>query len=114
MKIVIAILVSIICLLALPAAAQTPAAGTPPPAAPAAASPVPGAINIQIGGGTEQGNVSTAIQVLVVMTLLTLAPSIIMLMTSFTRIVIVLGFVRTAIGVQNAPANQIIVGLSLF
>ena len=48
------------------------------------------------------------------MTLLTLAPSLVILMTSFTRIVIVLGFVRTAIGVPSAPANQIIVGLSLF
>jgi flagellar biosynthetic protein FliP len=48
------------------------------------------------------------------MTFLTLAPSIVMLMTSFTRIVIVLGFVRTALGVQNAPSNQIIVGLALF
>lgn len=48
------------------------------------------------------------------MTLLTLAPSIIMLMTSFTRIVIVLGFVRNALGVQSAPSNQIIIGLSLF
>lgn len=48
------------------------------------------------------------------MTLLTLAPSLIMLMTSFTRIVIVLGFVRTALGVQSAPSNQIIIGISLF
>jgi flagellar biosynthesis protein FliP len=48
------------------------------------------------------------------MTLLTLAPSLVILMTSFTRIVIVLGFVRTAIGVPSAPSNQIIVGLSLF
>ncbi|MEQ1853034.1 MAG: flagellar type III secretion system pore protein FliP, partial [Chthoniobacteraceae bacterium] len=52
--------------------------------------------------------------IVVVMTLLTLAPSIIMLMTSFTRIVIVLGFVRSAIGVQAAPSNQVIIGLSLF
>jgi flagellar biosynthetic protein FliP len=50
----------------------------------------------------------------VIMTLLTLAPSLVILMTSFTRIVIVLGFVRTAIGVPSAPSNQIIVGLSLF
>ncbi len=48
------------------------------------------------------------------MTLLTIAPSIVLLMTSFTRIVIVLGFVRTALGVPSAPANQIIVGLALF
>jgi flagellar biosynthetic protein FliP len=58
--------------------------------------------------------VGVAIQLVVVMTLLTLAPSLVILMTSFTRIVIVLGFVRTAIGVPSAPANQIIVGLALF
>jgi flagellar biosynthetic protein FliP len=48
------------------------------------------------------------------MTLLTLAPSLVMLMTSFTRIVIVLGFVRTALGVPSAPANQLLIGLSIF
>jgi flagellar biosynthetic protein FliP len=48
------------------------------------------------------------------MTLLTVAPSLVLLMTSFTRIVIVLGFVRTALGVPSAPSNQIIIGLSLF
>ena len=78
----------------------------PPPAAPPALS-----INL---GASEQGNVATAIQIVAIMTLLTLAPSILMLMTSFTRIVIVLGFVRSAIGVQGAPSNQILVGMSLF
>ena len=76
----------------------------------AAAAP---ALSINLGG-SDQGNVATAIQVVAAMTLLTLAPSILMLMTSFTRIVIVMGFVRSAIGVQGAPSNQIIVGLSLF
>jgi flagellar biosynthetic protein FliP len=65
-------------------------------------------------GGGKPADVSVAIQLVVLMTLLTLAPSLVILMTSFTRIVIVLGFVRTAIGVPSAPANQIIVGLSLF
>jgi flagellar biosynthetic protein FliP len=69
---------------------------------------------LQIGNGNERENLSTAIQIVVVMTLLTLAPSLVMLMTSFTRIVIVLGFVRTALGVPSAPANQLLIGLSLF
>ena len=77
-----------------------------------APAPAP-ALSINLGG-SEQGNVATAIQIVVVMTLLTLAPSILMLMTSFTRIVIVLGFVRSAIGVQGAPSNQILIGMSLF
>ncbi len=80
----------------------------------AAPTPPPISINIGMPGGTEQTNVSTAIQIVFVMTLLTLAPSIMMLMTSFTRIVIVLGFVRSALGVQGAPSNQIIIGISLF
>jgi len=64
----------------------------------------------QAGGAQDVG---TAIQILLLMTLLTLGPSIIVLMTSFTRIIIVLGFVRTALGVHQAPSNQLIVGLAL-
>ncbi len=79
------------------------------PASPTAAP----ALSINLGG-SEQGSVATAIQIVVVMTVLTLAPSILVLMTSFTRIVIVLGFVRSAIGVQGAPSNQVLVGMSLF
>jgi len=80
----------------------------------AASKPEPWRLNIGMEGGSKPGDVSVAIQIVILMTLLTLAPSIVMLMTSFTRIVIVLGFVRTAIGVPSAPSNQIIVGLSLF
>ena len=96
-----------------PIAPSAPAAPTAPrpPSAPSVATPL---VNLQIGNGNERQNLSTAIQIVVVMTLLTLAPSLIMLMTSFTRIVIVLGFVRTALGVPSAPANQLLIGLSLF
>ncbi len=65
-------------------------------------------------GGNEQTNVSSAIQIVLLMTVLTLAPSILLLMTCFTRIVIVLGFVRSALGVQGAPSNQLIIGMALF
>ena len=51
---------------------------------------------------------------LLILTVLTLAPSILIMMTSFTRIIIVLHFVRTAIGTQTAPPNQILIGLALF
>lgn len=94
-------LIFLLMLLALPALAQ--GTGTPP------------GLSISLNGAaTDQGNVSTAIQLLFAMTLLSLAPSIMMLMTSFTRIVIVLGFLRTALGVQGAPSNQIIIGMSIF
>ena len=96
-----------------PAAPPAPAAPTAPrpPSVPSISAPL---VNLQIGNGNERQNLSTAIQIVFVMTLLTLAPSLVMLMTSFTRIVIVLGFVRTALGVPSAPANQLLIGLSLF
>jgi flagellar biosynthesis protein FliP len=64
--------------------------------------------------GAEPGRVDSAIQLLLAITLLSLAPSIVLLMTCFTRIVIVLAFVRSALSLQGSPANQIIIGLSLF
>jgi flagellar biosynthesis protein FliP len=91
--------------------------GMPPaavPTAPLAAKPDPLHLTIGLEGRQGTGDVSVAVQIVILMTLLTLAPSIVLLMTSFTRIVIVLGFVRTALGVPSAPSNQIIVGLSLF
>ncbi|MEI6714538.1 MAG: flagellar type III secretion system pore protein FliP [Verrucomicrobiota bacterium] len=63
---------------------------------------------------SDPANVASAIQIVVLMTVLTLAPSLLMLMTSFTRIVVVLGFIRGAIGLQGAPSNQILIGMSLF
>jgi len=80
----------------------------------AAAAGGPFRLNIGLEGAGEKGEVSVALQILIVMTLLSVAPSIVLLMTSFTRIVIVLGFVRTALGTPSAPSNQIVVGLSLF
>lgn len=59
-------------------------------------------------------NLDMGMQILFVITLLALAPSIIMLMTSFTRIVIVLSFIRSALSLQGAPSNQIVVGLAFF
>jgi flagellar biosynthesis protein FliP len=58
--------------------------------------------------------ISTALQVLLLITVLSLAPSILLMTTCFTRIVIVLGFIRQAMGTQNMPPTQIILGLSLF
>jgi len=58
--------------------------------------------------------VSTAIQLLLLLTVLSIAPAIILMTTCFTRIVIVLGFIRQALGTQNMPPTQVILGLSLF
>lgn len=59
-------------------------------------------------------NVSTSVKLFLLLTVLSLAPGILVLMTSFTRIVIVLSFVRTALATQSMPPNQVIIGLSLF
>jgi flagellar biosynthesis protein FliP len=71
-------------------------------------------LNLGLEGFQQPQDVDVAIKVLFTITLLTLAPSIILLMTCFTRIVIVLSFVRSALSLQGTPANQIIIGLSLF
>ena len=71
-------------------------------------------LSIDVTGSNDDGDFGVAIQLVIAMTILTLGPSIIMMMTCFTRMVIVLGFVRNAIGVKAAPSSQIIVGLSLF
>ena len=69
---------------------------------------------MQLFNNSDPGNVSTSVQLLLLLTVLSLAPSIIILLTSFTRIVIVLSFVRTALATQQMPPNQVIVGLALF
>ena len=56
----------------------------------------------------------SSIKILVVLTVLTLAPSILIMMTGFTRIIIVLSFIRNAIGTQQTPPNQVMIGLALF
>lgn len=58
--------------------------------------------------------VSTSVKLLLLLTVLTLAPSILILLTSFTRIVVVLSFTRTALATQQTPPNQVIIGLALF
>lgn len=71
-----------------------------------------------ISFGVEDANtteqVSTGLQVLFLLTILTIAPSILLMTTCFTRIVIVLGFVRMAMGTQNMPPTQVVIGLALF
>ncbi len=71
-------------------------------------------ISFGVEDANTPGQVSTALQVLFVLTILSVAPAIILMTTCFTRIVIVLGFVRMALGTQNMPPTQIILGLSLF
>ncbi len=62
----------------------------------------------------DEGNMSADIKMFLVLTVLTLAPSILIMLTSYTRIIIVLHFLRSAIGTQTAPPNQVLIGLALF
>ncbi len=72
-------------------------------------------VDLQIGGGTgSPEETSTAVQLLLILTVLTVAPAILLLTTCFTRIVVVLSFVRNALGTQQMPPNQVLVGLALF
>ena len=62
----------------------------------------------------ENGTMSSTVRILLVLTVLSLAPSILIMLTSFTRILIVLHFTRAALGTQTAPPNQVLIGLALF
>ena len=70
-------------------------------------------VSISVGGNTE-GSVASSVQLIVLFTILTLAPSIIIMFTSFTRIIISLHFLRNALGTQQVPPNQVIIGIALF
>lgn len=76
------------------------------------ADPIPN-IDIKIGDSTGQPSTSS-LSIILLITIISIAPAILVLMTSFTRIVIVLGFVRTSLGTQQMPPNQVLVGLALF
>ena len=69
---------------------------------------------ISVFSNSDPTNVSTSIKLLLLLTVLSLAPSILILMTSFARIVIVLSFTRTALATNQMPPNQVIIGLALF
>jgi len=70
-------------------------------------------ISMSMGNGSPAETV-TAIRILILFTVLSLAPAILIMMTSFTRIVVVLSFLRQALSTHNMPPNQLIIGLSLF
>lgn len=71
-------------------------------------------ISLNIGGKADPLKTSTTIQLLFILTVLSLAPAILLMLTSFTRIVVVLSLLRHAIGTQQMPPNQIVIGMALF
>lgn len=70
--------------------------------------------NVTVGNDNNPENYVFSLQLLFLLTILTLAPSILIMMTGFTRILIVLSFIRNALGLQQTPPNQVIIGLALF
>lgn len=84
------------------------------PAAAAQSSGVPGELKLDVSGNGGQQSYSVPIQIVIFLTLLTFIPAILISLTSFTRIVIVFHFLRQALGTNETPSNQIIIGLTLF
>lgn len=71
-------------------------------------------VNFSLKSTNNPKEIVSAIQIILLLTVLTLAPAILILMTSFTRIIIVFSFLRQALGTQQMPPNQLLVGMSLF
>jgi flagellar biosynthetic protein FliP len=102
------LLAGLTILLASPALAAPTAPAVPKaPAAPV--SPASG-VNISVGNGTPSNSVTLILAV----TVLAVAPSVLLLCTSFTKIIVVLGLTRNALGLQQAPPNQVLTGIALF
>ncbi len=73
-----------------------------------------GPFQFNLDTGSDNGGLTSTLQIMLVITLISLAPSILIMVTSFTRIIIVLHFVRSALGTQTTPPNQVLIGLALF
>ncbi|MBE5923695.1 MAG: flagellar type III secretion system pore protein FliP [Lachnospiraceae bacterium] len=75
---------------------------------------VPFNLGITVDTRNDEGTLAGTLQMLLVITVISIAPSIVVMMTSFTRIIIVFHFLRTALGTQSAPPNNVLIGLALF
>lgn len=93
------------------ASPQAPAVGGP--AAPVVIPPTAPSIDLRVASGGETVQLSGAVGIVVLMGLLTLLPMLVLMMTGFTRILIVLGFLRSALGTQGAPPTQVLVAVAL-
>ena len=71
-------------------------------------------VSLSIANTSEPQDVNTALQIVFLMTILALAPSILIMMTSFIRLIIVFSFIRRALGLQTVPPDQVLVGLAIF
>lgn len=78
------------------------------------AAPLIPSLDINVGTAEGPQDVAVTLQIMAVLTILSLAPSILVMTTAFIRIVVVIGFLRNALSTQNVPPNQVVVALSLF
>ena len=78
------------------------------------AAPIIPSVNVEVGTAENPEQVASTLQVIAVLTLATIAPGILMMTTSFVRIVVIIGFLRNALATQNVPPNQVIVSLAMF
>ena len=107
--------IAVALLIAMPAFAQAGAPAAPVPGVGDAVDRALGQLSSGAASGTPgNGSLSLSLQVLIIMGLLTVLPGLILMMTSFTRIIIVLSILRQAMGLQQTPPNQVLIGLSLF
>jgi flagellar biosynthetic protein FliP len=123
---VVAVALAVVATGAAPASAQeapiaptvtapdVPTPGTPDPTAGADSPDAQVNIDLGVDDGQDEGGLSNPVLIILLLTVLSVAPSLLILVTGFTRIVIVLSLVRNALGLQSIPPNQVIVGLSLF
>lgn len=75
---------------------------------------VPFSFGVTVNTDQDEGTLAGTLQMLLVITVISLAPSIVVMMTSFTRIIVVFHFLRTALGTQSTPPNNVLIGLALF
>jgi flagellar biosynthetic protein FliP len=100
----------------VPATPQTTSGSSAPtiPTTATTASSSSSALSIDIDAGGQDGNLAGVLKITFLLLALSLLPAMLVSVTSFTRIVIVLGFLKQALGTQNLPPSQVIIGLSLF
>ena len=80
----------------------------------AEAAPILPSVNVEVGTANTTEEVASTLQVMALLTVLSIAPAILIMTTSFVRIVVVIGFLRNAMSTQNVPPNQIVIGLAMF
>ncbi len=80
----------------------------------ALAAPLIPTVTVDVGTSGQPKDVAVTLQVMALLTILSLAPGILIMTTSFVRIVVVIGFLRNALSTQNVPPNQVVIALSLF